>query len=80
MFNSTESFVTLLIARTARIACADIHTHTYTQDAYCNPLCACTPRVNEPEVGIAAAKKRTNTSGVGKSNNYYEDIYIPTSL
>ena len=25
----------------------------------------------------AAAKKRANTSGVGKSNNYYEDIYIP---
>ena len=24
-----------------------------------------------------AAKKRANTSGVGKSNNYYEDIYIP---
>ena len=22
-------------------------------------------------------KKRANTSGVGKSNNYYEDIYIP---
>ena len=27
----------------------------------------------------AAAKKRANTSGVGKSNNYYEDIYIYTS-
>ena len=25
----------------------------------------------------AAAKKRPNTSGVGKINNYYEDIYIP---
>ena len=24
-----------------------------------------------------AAKKRPNTSGVGKINNYYEDIYIP---
>ena len=23
----------------------------------------------------AAAKKRANTSGVGESNNYYEDIY-----
>ena len=23
------------------------------------------------------AKKRPNTSGVGKINNYYEDIYIP---
>ena len=25
----------------------------------------------------AAAKKRANTSGVGKSKNYFEDIYIP---
>ena len=24
-----------------------------------------------------AAKTRPNTSGVGKTNNYYEDIYIP---
>ena len=32
---------------------------------------------NEQEV---AAKKRTNTSGVGKINNYCEDIYIYTSL
>ena len=30
------------------------------------------------EVGRAgAAKKRANTSGVGKINNYSEDIYIP---
>ena len=28
------------------------------------------------EVGDAAAKKRANTSGIGKSNNYYDDIYI----
>ena len=48
-FNTTVSFVTLLIARTARIACADRHTytHTYTQDDCCNPLCACAPRVND---------------------------------
>ena len=25
----------------------------------------------------AAAIKRANASGVGKSNNYYEDVYIP---
>ena len=25
----------------------------------------------------ATAKKRANTSGVGKSNNYYEDTYMP---
>ena len=29
-FNTTVSFVTLLIARTARIACADRHTYTHT--------------------------------------------------
>ena len=42
------SFVILLIARTARIACSDRHTdtHTHTRDNYCNPLCACAPRVN----------------------------------
>ena len=42
------SFVILLVARTARIACADRHTyrHTHTRDNYCNPRCACAPRVN----------------------------------
>ena len=33
--------------------------------------------LNEQRSRDAAAKKRDNTSGVGKSNNYYEDIYIP---
>ena len=32
---------------------------------------------NEQRNKDAAAKKRPNTSGVGKINNYYEDIYIP---
>ena len=32
---------------------------------------------NEQRNRDAAAKKRANTSGLGKSNNYYEDIYIP---
>ena len=32
---------------------------------------------NEQISKDAAAKKRPNTSGVGKINNYYEDIYIP---
>ena len=32
---------------------------------------------NEQRSKDAAAKKRSNTSGVGKINNYYEDIYIP---
>ena len=32
---------------------------------------------NEQRSKDAAAKKRPNTSGVGKIYNYYEDIYIP---
>ena len=32
---------------------------------------------NEQRSKDAVAKKRPNTSGVGKINNYYEDIYIP---
>ena len=32
---------------------------------------------NEQRSRDTAAKKRTNTSGVGKINNYCEDIYIP---
>ena len=32
---------------------------------------------NEQRSRDAAAKKRANTSGIGKSNDYYEDIYIP---
>ena len=32
---------------------------------------------NEQRSKDAAAKKTLNTSGVGKMNNYYEDIYIP---
>ena len=32
---------------------------------------------NEQRSKDAAAKKRPNTSGVGKINNYYEDIYLP---
>ena len=32
---------------------------------------------NEQRSRDAVAQKRANTSGVGKSNNYYEDIYIP---
>ena len=43
---NTISFIILLIARTARIACADRQTHTHTRDNYCNPRCACALRVN----------------------------------
>ena len=32
---------------------------------------------NEQRSRDTAAKKRANTSGEGKSNNYYEDIYLP---
>ena len=32
---------------------------------------------NEQRSRDAAAKKRANTSGAGKINNYCEDIYIP---
>ena len=35
------------------------------------------PKKNEQRSKDAAAKKTPNTSGVGKINNYYEDIYIP---
>ena len=53
------------------------HTHTYiptyTHDNYYNPRCACAPRVNEQRSRDTAAKKLANTSGVGKSNNYYID-------
>ena len=58
--NTMASFFILLIAHTARIACADrhtyiqtrtharthAHTHTHTRDNYCNPCCACAPMVN----------------------------------
>ena len=27
------------------------------------------------EIGMILPQKRVNTSGVGESNNYYEDIY-----
>ena len=45
--NTMVSFIILLIARTARIACADRHTdtQTHTQDNHCNPRCTCVPRV-----------------------------------
>ena len=32
---------------------------------------------NEQRSKDAAVKKRPNTSGVGKINTYYENIYIP---
>ena len=35
------------------------------------------PLKNEQRSKDATGQKRPNTSGVGKINNYYEDIYIP---
>ena len=54
MFNTMVSFVILLIACTARIACVDRHTdiQTHTRDNYCNPRCACAPRVNYLLLGV----------------------------
>ena len=43
-------------------------------------LCMTRPKKhlkNEQRSKDAGAQKRPNTSGVGKINNYYEDIYIP---
>ena len=64
-FNTMVSFIILLIARTARIECPDRHTHT--QDNYCNPRCACTPRVNKNKnnqlkmaTPAEVSKKRSN--------------------
>ena len=53
--NTMASFVILLTARTARIACSDrqkkkqkkTDRQTDRQNNYCNPLCACVPRVNK---------------------------------
>ena len=64
-FNMTVSFVTLLIARTARITCADRHTHTHTHKT--------------TTVTLSAHVRRGLTSGVGKINNYCEDIYPLTT-
>ena len=38
-----------LLAPVRRLALWDRHTHTHTQDKYCNPRCACAPRVNYDE-------------------------------
>ena len=54
--NTMASFVILLTARTARIACVRTYRQTdrqtNTRDNYCNPLCACAPRVNYRIAGI----------------------------
>ena len=47
---------------------------------YCKKITETRPKKhfkNEQRSKDAAAQKRPNTSGVGKINNYYEDIYIP---
>ena len=48
---------------------------------YCKKITETRPKIffflNEQRSKDAAAKKRPNTSGVGKFNHYYEDVYIP---
>ena len=41
------SFVALIITFKVRGWVTDTHTHTDTQTKYCNPRCACAPRVNK---------------------------------
>ena len=74
--NTMASFVILLTARTARIACSDrhtyiqthTHTHTHTRDNYCNPLRACAPRVNKDERGFPLTQYITNW-GISRARN-----------
>ena len=47
---------------------------------YCKKITETRPKKhfkNEQRSKDASAKRRPNTSGVGKINNYYEDVYIP---
>ena len=47
---------------------------------YCKKITETRPKKhlkNEQRSRNAAAKKRANKGGVGKINNYCEDIYIP---
>ena len=68
--NTMASFVILLIVRTARIACVQTyrqththtHTHTHIRDNYCNPLCACAPRVNNTQMVAVALGPWTSHS------------------
>ena len=59
-------------------ASAEILTHIYSSQSLVS-IYNKTEKTfkNEQRSKDAAAKKRPNTSGVGKINNYYEDIYIP---
>ena len=70
--NTMASFVILLTARTARIACSDIQTdrqtdrQTDTQNDYCNPRCACAPRVNN---NSSCTEHNNNNSSCTEHNN-----------
>ena len=60
----------------------DLERSMRTFAIYCKKITETRPKKhfivkNEQRSKDAAAKKRPNTSGVGKINNYYEDIYIP---
>ena len=73
--NTMASFVILLTARTARIACSDRHTYrqTDTRDNYCNPLCACAPRVNNYRCKLQYAV--LVVMGIGVSDTSAEEMY-----
>ena len=55
------------------------HTHTHTRDNYCNPLCACAPRVTKLHdnfvLCIVPATKATNNVIV-VCKKYYLDVVI----
>ena len=50
------------------------HTHTHTQDNYCNPLCACTPRVNNN--AVAAADNGNNNNNCNNDDEDEDDIIM----
>ena len=45
------------------------YTHTYTQDNYSNPRCACAPRVNEQKVGMLLQKEQVKSMDKSMDDN-----------
>ena len=62
--NTMVSFVILLVARPARIACVDRQTDRQTelQTKDCNPRCACAPRVNKLEKKYVYEQRSRDTA------------------
>ena len=78
--NMMVSFVILLIARTARIACADRHTYRHTHETTTVTLAAHERRgLMNKEVGMLLPKKELiqveYITNIGNINNCCEDIY-----